>query len=89
MNEAIQRAIEKLGSGSSLATAIGRSPQFVSQLFKGDRPVPVELCVSIERATDGAVTRRDLRPDDWHLIWPELIGAEGAPSTTADAVKEA
>lgn len=20
----------------------------------------------------GAVTRRDLRPDDWHLIWPEL-----------------
>lgn len=35
------------------------------------RPNPI-LCVAIERATCGAVTRRDLRPDDWHLIWPEL-----------------
>lgn len=25
------------------------------------------------------VRRWDLRPDDWHRIWPELIGAEGAP----------
>jgi hypothetical protein len=25
------------------------------------------------------VARWDLRPDDWHRIWPELIGAEGAP----------
>lgn len=29
------------------------------------------LCVAIERATDGKVTRKDLRPD-WDLIWPEL-----------------
>lgn len=29
-------------------------------------------CVAIERATGGAVTRRDLRPDDWQDIWPEL-----------------
>lgn len=33
-----------------------------------------ELCVSIEQATDGAVTRKDLRPDDWQKIWPELEG---------------
>ncbi len=33
----------------------------------------------IERATNGAVTRRDLRPDDWHEIWPEL--ATTNPST--------
>ena len=39
----------------------------------------MERCVQIEQATDGAVTRRDLRPADWHLIWPELVGAEGAP----------
>lgn len=36
-------------------------------------------CVAIERATGGTVRRWDLRPQDWHLIWPELIGAEGAP----------
>ncbi|WP_080405934.1 YdaS family helix-turn-helix protein [Burkholderia ubonensis] len=30
------------------------------------------LCVAIERASQGVVNRRDLRPKDWHLIWPEL-----------------
>ncbi|MDB5975187.1 MAG: hypothetical protein JWR07_1947 [Nevskia sp.] len=27
--------------------------------------------------------RWDLRPNDWYLIWPELIGVEGAPSVPA------
>ena len=30
-------------------------------------------CVAIERATNGQVTRKDLRPHDWKDIWPELI----------------
>ncbi|MFM0689265.1 YdaS family helix-turn-helix protein [Paraburkholderia strydomiana] len=30
-----------------------------------------ELCVRIERESQGAVTRRDLR-DDWQDVWPEL-----------------
>lgn len=38
--------------------------------------------VAIEKATDGAVRRWDLRPDDWHRIWPELIDAVGAPVVT-------
>ena len=29
-------------------------------------------CVLVERKSSGAVTRRDLRPDDWQAIWPEL-----------------
>lgn len=41
--------------------------------------VPVEHCTAIEAAVNGAVRRWDLRPDDWYRIWPELIGAEGAP----------
>jgi DNA-binding transcriptional regulator YdaS (Cro superfamily) len=36
-------------------------------------------CVEIERDSEGELRRWDLRPRDWHLIWPELIGAEGAP----------
>jgi DNA-binding transcriptional regulator YdaS (Cro superfamily) len=32
--------------------------------------------VPIERATLGEVSRRDLRPDDWHEIWPELADLE-------------
>jgi DNA-binding transcriptional regulator YdaS (Cro superfamily) len=41
-----------------------------------DRQPSPESCVAIERATDGKVTRRDLRPDDWHRIWPELVTEE-------------
>lgn len=37
------------------------------------------LCVAFERESAGAVTRRDLRPDDWQDIWPELAESkEGA-----------
>lgn len=39
----------------------------------------IELGMDIERVTEGAVTRRDLRPDDAHLIWPDL--AESEPNT--------
>ena len=42
------------------------------QWHRGIRPVPTARVVEIERATDGAVTRKELRPNDWHLIWPEL-----------------
>lgn len=38
-----------------------------------------EFCVRIERATGGEVSRWDLRPDDWHLIWPELEARTDAP----------
>lgn len=30
------------------------------------------LCMEIERASGGLVTRRDLRPNDYRRIWPEL-----------------
>ncbi len=49
------------------------SNQFLYQISIGLRPVPVAKCVAIEKATNGEVTRKDLRPNDWHLIWPELI----------------
>ena len=65
-------------SVSELRQAIGvRSDAQIRQWQHGyanRRPRP-QACVSIERATGGAVTRQDLRPDDWHLIWPELPGA--------------
>lgn len=39
--------------------------------YANRKPGPA-YCRAIETATQGAVTRRDLRPDDWHRIWPEL-----------------
>lgn len=46
-------------------------------------------CVAIERATSGAVRRWDLRPTDWHQIWPELIGVDGAPAVSAEELQRA
>jgi len=36
------------------------------------RGVPVEFCNRICVATKGAVTRQELRPNDFWLIWPDL-----------------
>lgn len=43
-----------------------------------ERGVPIEWCARLEQATAGAVTRRHLRPDDFHEIWPELAAKEAA-----------
>lgn len=46
--------------------------------------VPERYAAVLERLSSGAVRRWDLFPRDWHLIWPELIGTEGAPAVPAD-----
>lgn len=35
-----------------------------------------KLCALIELHSGGVVTRQELRPDDWHVIWPELVPRE-------------
>ncbi len=60
------------GKAKELASEIGVHPSFLSQMVGGDRSISPERCVLIERATNGAVTRKDLRPNDWADIWPEL-----------------
>lgn len=76
---AIEKACAAVGSQSKLARALAVSDPTVSQWVKGQRPVPVERCVAIERATAGAVMRWDLRPRDWADIWPELAARPDAP----------
>lgn len=64
---------EDATSAAALARDVGVSPALVYQWRTGRRPVPVEHCAAIERVTGGEVSRRDLRPDDWQRIWPELV----------------
>lgn len=79
-------------SVAQLAAAIGvKQPAQVRQWQHGyaDRlPSPLN-CTAIEQATDGAVTRRDLRPSDWHLIWPELVTPEHPAPTSFAATAAA
>lgn len=67
------------GRQSTLCKQIGAHAPDLSRWAKGERPVPAPHCAAIEQATDRQVMRWDLRPDDWHRIWPELIGQAGAP----------
>ena len=68
--------LDKHGAKTKLAIEIGAQVQLVWQWASGVRPVPIDRCYAIEQATNGAVTRRDLRPDDWQKIWPELAAAQ-------------
>jgi len=66
------------GSAARLAALLGLSPSYLSQMATGYRAVSPARCAAIERATNGQVTRKDLRPGDWHLIWPELVESEAS-----------
>lgn len=60
----LKQALEEFPGGQvALANAIGTTPQFVSQMANGIRPVPPRLAIPIENALRKAVTRHDLCPD--------------------------
>jgi DNA-binding transcriptional regulator YdaS (Cro superfamily) len=79
--DALTKAISAAGGVVALSKAIGVTQGTVSNWrMREVRAIPADHCASIELATVGAVKRWDLRPDDWHRIWPELIGQDGAPA---------
>ena len=57
---------------AELAELAGISPQYLYQCLSGRRCMGSLLAARVEHVTNGAVTRKELRPNDWHLIWPEL-----------------
>lgn len=69
------------GAQAKLAKTTGICASSLSAWATGDRPVPVNRCLQIERATEGKVTRPELR-DDWANFWPELRIA--APSAVGE-----
>ena len=79
---AVAAAADLAGSQAALARSLNVTAPTINQWAKGVRPVPEKMAVAIEAITNGAVTRRDLRPNDWYLIWPELV----PPSTPAQEV---
>jgi DNA-binding transcriptional regulator YdaS (Cro superfamily) len=63
---------EERGRQSSLAKSIGAHAPDLSRWADGTRPIPMHYGAPIEQATNGAVTRKEMFPDDWATIWPEL-----------------
>lgn len=64
------------------AAACGTSVGYLRKAVSSRQLLSAATCVAVERESNGGVVRKDLRPDDWQDIWPEL-----APScaTTAPA----
>lgn len=72
-------AIGFFGSQAALAKALAVTPMAVGQWASPgvhSRRVPPKQCVRIEALTEGRVTRRQLRPDDWADFWPELANSK-------------
>jgi DNA-binding transcriptional regulator YdaS (Cro superfamily) len=61
------------GGCKNLACSLGVSSSYLSQMAAGITSVSPARCVELEQLTDGRVNRKDLRPNDWDKIWPELI----------------
>jgi len=66
-------------SAKSLSICLGVSDVLISQWKTGVRQVPAERCPDIERATVGAVTCEELRPDLADQ-WAFLRGTEKPPA---------
>ncbi|WP_312588173.1 transcriptional regulator [Comamonas terrigena] len=79
MKHPIEKAAEVAGSEKVLADRLGVTKAAVWQWKQPGRRTPIEHCAAIERLCGHAVTRRELRPDDWQAIWPELAEPASGP----------
>jgi DNA-binding transcriptional regulator YdaS (Cro superfamily) len=62
----------------TVAKACRTSVGYLRLVAGGHRDCREKLATMLERATNGIVTRKDLRPDDWAEIWPELKKGKAA-----------
>jgi DNA-binding transcriptional regulator YdaS (Cro superfamily) len=70
-----------------VAIALGIDEQYLYQVLKGLRIARPGLARRIH-AIDGAARLQDLRPDDWHEIWPDL-SAQSCSGTETRVVQGA
>jgi len=63
---------------NALALSCGTSVGYLRKACCTGQKLGPALCVALERATVGVITRQTLRPDDWAAIWPELETEQAA-----------
>jgi len=73
------------GRAAELARSTGQAASFLREIALGSRPCPAKLAVRIELHTGKQVTRKDLLPNDWPEIWPELVAHEAAQIEAEEA----
>ena len=69
----------------ALAAKVGISDPYLYQCLTGRKAMSAAEAVRVEIESGRALMRWHLRPADWHLIWPEFIGTDGAPAVPQNA----
>lgn len=70
-----------------LAAATGASEPYLYQCLTGRRDMNPAEAMRLETETDGELKRWALCQRTWHLIWPDLIGIEGAPAPVDESAR--
>lgn len=78
LNKSLEQRIE-------FASRCGTTWPFLRNVAYGYRVLGEKACVRVESESMGEVSRKDLRPDDWHEIWPELIQQQRSSNEPAHA----
>lgn len=71
----VRSAIEEAGGPSAVARRLNVSVQAACFWRDGKRLFPEKYGADLEAACNGRFTRRDMWPDEWARIWPELAEA--------------
>ena len=67
---------------ADFALGVGTTIGHLHNVMYGGRTASAALTRQIASTTERKVAEWDLRPRDWHRIWPDLIGTPGAPDPT-------
>jgi len=62
----------------NVAQLLGINPAYLYQCVTRRRDMDARKAAELERACNGRIRRWQLRRD-WHIVWPELVGTDGAP----------
>jgi DNA-binding transcriptional regulator YdaS (Cro superfamily) len=71
------------GRQVGLAKHLGIASTYVWRIGHGLKPVPIQHAAGIEQFTGGAVTRKEMFPNDWQRIWPELTQVPTQPADSS------
>ena len=84
----LEQAVEFFNGPAKMARALKVTPPTLTQWRGGARPIPLDRAMQIERLTNGAVTREELRPDvDWRTHAD--VASDTDPNEAAEPLEKA
>ena len=72
------------GRLTALANHLGVAAPNLVGWNVGRKPIPMIHAAGIEQFTGGAVTRKQMFPNDWQRIWPELAEPAASSASSTD-----